>query len=272
LVQGRVLAGADALRHVRPGLGLLAFRELRISKPVVDFRPLAERSFAACCIVIFCTYGVLYGASTSLPGLLHSCMATTPIPRGWCSRHRAFSPSSGWWSSAASAGPGRVRMPRRRPAPPAPAPSRSTVGPCARSSALEPGHRPAPARSLRRGRDVPIGPLIHEIQPLGRPGKKDEDMAGQRRHVLFRGGRRANEHRAEADPAQPVARRARPRRERPVQRSDGADKSRLLPWHRLLPHHTAEMMDPSSVLPPEPTPVADSLGQIQDSPVLSNSV
>ena len=39
---------------------------------MVNFRPLGERNFAACCIIIFCAYGVLYGASTSLPGLLQS--------------------------------------------------------------------------------------------------------------------------------------------------------------------------------------------------------
>ena len=54
------------------GLMLLIFREMRISNPVVNFRPLGERNFAACCIIIFCAYGVLYGASTSLPGLLQS--------------------------------------------------------------------------------------------------------------------------------------------------------------------------------------------------------
>jgi MFS transporter, DHA2 family, multidrug resistance protein len=54
------------------GLGALIFREQRIANPVVDFRPLAERNFAACCIIIFCAYGILYGASTSLPGLLQS--------------------------------------------------------------------------------------------------------------------------------------------------------------------------------------------------------
>jgi DHA2 family multidrug resistance protein len=48
----------------------LIIRELRIPNPVVDFRPLAERNFAACCIIVFCAYGVLYGASTTLPGLL----------------------------------------------------------------------------------------------------------------------------------------------------------------------------------------------------------
>jgi DHA2 family multidrug resistance protein len=56
------------------GLGLvcLIFWELRIANPVVNFRPLGERNLAACCIIIFCAYGVLYGASTSLPGLLQT--------------------------------------------------------------------------------------------------------------------------------------------------------------------------------------------------------
>jgi len=54
------------------GLGALIFRELRIANPVVDFRPLSERNFAASCLIIFCSFGVLYGASTSLPGLLQS--------------------------------------------------------------------------------------------------------------------------------------------------------------------------------------------------------
>ncbi len=54
------------------GLVFLIVRELRIANPVVNFRPLAERNFAAACIIIFCAYAVLYGASTSLPGLLQS--------------------------------------------------------------------------------------------------------------------------------------------------------------------------------------------------------
>jgi DHA2 family multidrug resistance protein len=54
------------------GLLALIFRELRFANPVVNFRPLAERNLAACCIIIFSSYGVLYGASTSLPGLLQS--------------------------------------------------------------------------------------------------------------------------------------------------------------------------------------------------------
>jgi DHA2 family multidrug resistance protein len=54
------------------GLALLFLRETRIANPVVDFRPLGERNFVASCIIIFCAYGILNGASTSLPGLLQS--------------------------------------------------------------------------------------------------------------------------------------------------------------------------------------------------------
>jgi len=54
------------------GLFSLIVHEMRIANPVVNFRPLAERNFATCCVIIFCAYGVLYGASTSLPGLLQS--------------------------------------------------------------------------------------------------------------------------------------------------------------------------------------------------------
>jgi DHA2 family multidrug resistance protein len=54
------------------GLAFLIFREGRISFPIVNFRVLLERNLAASCIIIFCAYGVLYGASTSLPGLLQS--------------------------------------------------------------------------------------------------------------------------------------------------------------------------------------------------------
>src|SRR5262249_22311552 len=47
-------------------------RELWISSPIINFRVLGERNLAASCIIIFCAFGVLYGASTSLPGLLQS--------------------------------------------------------------------------------------------------------------------------------------------------------------------------------------------------------
>src|SRR5262249_37553418 len=50
----------------------LFIREMKIANPVVNFRPLANRNLLACSILIFCIYGVLYGASTSLPGLLQT--------------------------------------------------------------------------------------------------------------------------------------------------------------------------------------------------------
>ncbi len=53
-------------------LGVLIFREMRIANPVVNFRPMGERNLAACSIIIFCAYGVLYGASVCLPSLLQS--------------------------------------------------------------------------------------------------------------------------------------------------------------------------------------------------------
>ncbi len=49
-----VLARADAADAFVGGLVFLIIREMRISNPVVNFRPLGERNFAACCIIIFC--------------------------------------------------------------------------------------------------------------------------------------------------------------------------------------------------------------------------
>ena len=54
------------------GLIALVVWELRHGNPVVNFRPLRERNFAGCCIIIFGAYLALYKASTSLPGLLQS--------------------------------------------------------------------------------------------------------------------------------------------------------------------------------------------------------
>jgi MFS transporter, DHA2 family, multidrug resistance protein len=64
------------------GLAGLLFWELRSPNPVVNFRPLAERNFASCCIIIFCAYAVLYGASTSLPGLLQSLFGYNALDAG----------------------------------------------------------------------------------------------------------------------------------------------------------------------------------------------
>jgi MFS transporter, DHA2 family, multidrug resistance protein len=64
------------------GLTALVFCEFRSPNPVVNFRPLGERNFAACCIIIFCAYAVLYGASTSLPALLQSLFGYNALDAG----------------------------------------------------------------------------------------------------------------------------------------------------------------------------------------------
>jgi DHA2 family multidrug resistance protein len=64
------------------GLVGLVFWELRHPAPVVNFRPLRERNFAACCIIIFCAYAVLYASSTSLPALLQSLFGYDALSAG----------------------------------------------------------------------------------------------------------------------------------------------------------------------------------------------
>src|SRR5580692_4739071 len=54
------------------GLGGLIYRELGLRNPLVALRTLADRNFRACCIIIFCAYGVLYANTVSLPELLQS--------------------------------------------------------------------------------------------------------------------------------------------------------------------------------------------------------
>ncbi len=62
-------------------IGLIVW-ELRHPNPVVNFRPLRERNFAACCILIFFAYAVLYASSTSLPGLLQSLFGYDALSAG----------------------------------------------------------------------------------------------------------------------------------------------------------------------------------------------
>jgi DHA2 family multidrug resistance protein len=54
------------------GLTGLIFWELRHPSPVINFCPLLDRNFTACCIIIICAFAVLYAAGTSLPSLLQS--------------------------------------------------------------------------------------------------------------------------------------------------------------------------------------------------------
>ena len=62
-------------------VGLILW-ELRRRSPVVNFRPMRERNFVACCVIIFFAYAVLYGASTSLPGLLQSLFGYNALKAG----------------------------------------------------------------------------------------------------------------------------------------------------------------------------------------------
>jgi MFS transporter, DHA2 family, multidrug resistance protein len=64
------------------GLIALIVWELRHPSPVVNFRPMRERNFSACCLIIFCAYMVLYAASTSLPGLLQSLFGYDALNAG----------------------------------------------------------------------------------------------------------------------------------------------------------------------------------------------
>ncbi len=54
------------------GLALLLYREMRFASPVVNFRVLRERNFAASCIILFSAFAVLYAATVALPGMLQT--------------------------------------------------------------------------------------------------------------------------------------------------------------------------------------------------------
>jgi MFS transporter, DHA2 family, multidrug resistance protein len=64
------------------GLAGLILWELRHRSPVVNFRPLRDRNFAACCVIIFCAYCALYASSTLLPGLLQSLFGYDALNAG----------------------------------------------------------------------------------------------------------------------------------------------------------------------------------------------
>ncbi len=64
------------------GLISLILWELHHPSPVVNFRPLRERNFAACCVIIFGAFAVLYAASTSLPALLLSLFGYDALNAG----------------------------------------------------------------------------------------------------------------------------------------------------------------------------------------------
>jgi DHA2 family multidrug resistance protein len=64
------------------GLPMLVFWELRHRNPVVNFRPLRDRNFASCCIIIFCAYLALFAATKSLLGLLQTLFGYDALSTG----------------------------------------------------------------------------------------------------------------------------------------------------------------------------------------------
>jgi DHA2 family multidrug resistance protein len=62
-------------------VGLISW-EMRHRNPVVNFRPLRDRNFAACCIIIFCAYLALFAATKSLLGLLQSLFGYDALRTG----------------------------------------------------------------------------------------------------------------------------------------------------------------------------------------------
>ena len=64
------------------GLAGLILWESRHRSPIVNFRPLRDRNFAACCVIIFCAYLALYASSTLLPGLLQSLFGYDALNAG----------------------------------------------------------------------------------------------------------------------------------------------------------------------------------------------
>jgi DHA2 family multidrug resistance protein len=54
------------------GLAGLVLRELRVANPLVNLRTLTDANFRACCLIIFCAFGLLYANTVTLPELLQS--------------------------------------------------------------------------------------------------------------------------------------------------------------------------------------------------------
>ena len=64
------------------GLGLLIFRELRVASPIINFRVLGERNLTMCCVILFFTFAVVYGASIALPMMLQELFGYDALRAG----------------------------------------------------------------------------------------------------------------------------------------------------------------------------------------------
>ncbi len=171
------------------GLVALVFWELRHRNPVVNFRPLRERNFAACCIIIFCAYLALFGASTSLPGLLQSLFGYDALSAGL-----VMSPG-GIFAVLAMPIVGFAARPRDG----CPMADRRRAAGHDRRELLdvpdEPGHQPGPGRLASRGPGRRVGGMLCARQRRGLPLYAEGAARGRCR------------------PAQPSAQRGRQRRD-----------------------------------------------------------
>ncbi len=64
------------------GLVFLIVREMRSTNPIIDFRVLGERNFAVCCVILFCSFAVVYCASMALPMLLQGLFGYDALRSG----------------------------------------------------------------------------------------------------------------------------------------------------------------------------------------------
>jgi DHA2 family multidrug resistance protein len=60
----------------------LIYRERRISHPILNFKPLTDKNFLVCSVIIFMACAVLYGSVTILPTLLESLISYNALNAG----------------------------------------------------------------------------------------------------------------------------------------------------------------------------------------------
>jgi len=63
-------------------LGALIYRERKFSHPILNFKPLADKNFLVCSVIIFLGCAVLYASGTDLPTVLESLMGYNATDAG----------------------------------------------------------------------------------------------------------------------------------------------------------------------------------------------
>jgi DHA2 family multidrug resistance protein len=64
------------------GMGFLIFHEMRTASPIINFRVLGDRNLSIACVIMFCAFAALYGASIALPGMLQSLFGYDALRAG----------------------------------------------------------------------------------------------------------------------------------------------------------------------------------------------